>query len=101
MSEEGPPDLPMSQWPSVVVLDGARELLSALAPLYPLCIATNASVSRRSDIELALARGGLREFISHIFCYTEIGARKSTKEFWDTVTRILGCTTGEIGMLGD
>lgn len=101
MSEDGPADLPMAQWPSVRVLDGAPELLAALAPSWPLCIATNAIVSRKPDIERALERGGLRQFIAHVFCFTEIGSRKDTAEFWRIVTQDLGCATGEVAMLGD
>jgi FMN phosphatase YigB (HAD superfamily) len=101
MDEEGPPDLPMALWPQVHVLPGARELLTALAPRYTLCIATNASVSRRADIEAALERGGLRSFFTHVFCFTEIGARKDSPRFWEAVARTLACTPAEIAMLGD
>ncbi len=101
MLDNGPQDLPMSQWPQVQVLDGARELLAALAPHYPLCIASNASVSRREEIELALARGDLLQYISQIFCFSEIGAKKDTQTFWEVVTQTLACQPDEIAMLGD
>lgn len=101
MAEDGPPGLPMADWPQVRVVPGARELLAALAQRYTLCVATNASVSRSDDVERALARGGLREFIGHVFCASEIGARKDAPGFWQAVTRTLGCTPGEIAMLGD
>lgn len=101
MSEEGPLDVPMADWQEIRVMPGARALLAALAPTHTLCIATNAAVSRRGDIERALARGGLIEFISEIFCFTEIGAKKSAAEFWTIVTNRLGCSATEIAMLGD
>ncbi|MBF7731089.1 HAD family hydrolase [Pseudomonas sp. N040] len=101
MSEAGPQDLPMCQWPQVRVIDGARELLAALAAEYPLCIASNASLSRRGEIEQALARGDLLQYISQVFCFSEIGAQKSERAFWEVVTRTLGCSTSEIAMLGD
>lgn len=101
MSEDGPDQLPMAQWPAVRPIDGARELLQRLAGSYPLAVATNARVSRRPDIELALQRAGLRAFISHIFCFTDIGARKDSRAFWEVVTRTLGCAPGEIALLGD
>lgn len=101
MADNGPQDLPMCEWPEVKVLDGARELLAALAPSYPLCIASNARVSHRAEIERALARGDLLQFISHIFCFSEIGAKKDTPTFWNVVTQTLDCLPGEIAMLGD
>jgi FMN phosphatase YigB (HAD superfamily) len=101
MDEHGPSELPMAQWPQVRVIPGAQELLAVLSARYPVCVATNASVSRRADVEQALARAGLAQFISHIFCFTDIGARKDTPAFWDVVTRTLACAPGEIAMLGD
>lgn len=101
MVDDGPQDRPMWQWPQVKVVDGARELLAELAGHYPLCIASNASVSKRGEIERALARGELLPFITHIFCFSEIGAKKDTPAFWEAVTRSLGCTTREIVLLGD
>jgi FMN phosphatase YigB (HAD superfamily) len=101
MAEDGPPGLPMADWPEVHVVPGARELLATLAPRYPLGVATNAAVSRRIDVERALARGGLRGFITHFFCASEIGARKDSAAFWQAVTRSLDCRPQEIAMVGD
>ena len=101
MSEEGPQDRPMALWPEVTVIAGARESLAALAPTHRLAIATNASISTRDMIELALERAGLRQWISDIFCFTEIGARKDTPQFWCTVTTRLGLPAHELAMVGD
>ena len=101
MSEDGPTDIAMAHWPQVVVIDGAREMMQALARRYTLCIATNASVSRRADIELALKRAGLLRHVSDIFCYTEIGARKDSARFWQVVCAALDAQPAEIAMLGD
>lgn len=97
----GPVDVPMAQWDDVRVIEGARELLATLAQRYTICVATNATVSRRPDIEHALDRGGLLTFIKDIFSYSDIGAKKSTRGFWDAVTKRRGCSTTEIAMLGD
>lgn len=50
MSEEGPQDITMADWPEVRAIDGAQGVLAALAPHCKLGVATNATVSKRSDI---------------------------------------------------
>ncbi|MGZ5180368.1 MAG: HAD family hydrolase [Ramlibacter sp.] len=101
MSEAGPADLPMGAWPEVRALPGAREALALLHGRLPLCIATNASVSDRSQVERALARVGLGQFFSHVFCFTEIGARKDEPAFWLAVATRLGVPLASVAMVGD
>jgi len=101
MSEDGPVDIAMAHWPQVVATDGAQAMMEELARRYTLCIATNASVSRRADIELALKRAGLLRHVSDIFCYTEIGARKDSARFWQVVCAALDARPAELAMLGD
>lgn len=101
MSEDGPLELPMADWPEVRALPGAHETLAALAPHFLLCVATNATVSRRHDIERALARVDLLRFISHIFCYAELGVRKREPAFWDAVLKTLDLPPAAILMVGD
>lgn len=101
MSENGPMDLPMSQWEHVERLPGALEAVRALHGSYPLCIATNAAVSRPPMIARALDRVGLREYFTRIFSYTEIGHRKESPEFWLAVLRRLGIAPGNLAMVGD
>lgn len=101
MSEDGPQALSMALWPEVAVIPGAAECLAALEGKVPLAIATNASVSTRPLIEQALARVGLARCFEHIFCFTELGFRKSQPEFWRIVTERLGVRAGQIAMVGD
>lgn len=101
MSENGPEDIAMAFWPEVSVIAGAKETLSELCRNYPLYIATNASVSTKPLIERALERGGLREHIREIFCFTEIGFRKSQLEFWRVVESTLRIPLNQIAMIGD
>jgi FMN phosphatase YigB (HAD superfamily) len=101
MSEEGPHELPMALWREVRVLPGAGAMLAALHGGYPLCIATNASVSRRPMIERALERVGLGDYFAQVFCFTELRVRKESPAFWHTVARVLGVELHEIAMLGD
>jgi FMN phosphatase YigB (HAD superfamily) len=100
MSEDGPEHIPMAEWPQVRALPGAEQTLSALGN-YRLCVATNASVSRRPHIERALERVGFLQFFSHIFCATELGLRKEQPQFWGAVKEKLGLDAGQIAMVGD
>lgn len=101
MSEHGPDDLPMARWPTVRAIERAAECLEALAGRLPLAIATNASVSTRPMIELALARVGFARYFTRIFCFTELGFRKSEPEFWEIVERDLGVPLQHVAMVGD
>lgn len=101
MSEEGPLDLPMALWPEVAAIEGAYETLATLSRRYRIGVATNASVSRRNMIEIALGRVGLRDYVSEIFCYTEIGARKDSDEFWRAALERLGVEADDVAMVGD
>jgi HAD superfamily hydrolase (TIGR01509 family) len=101
MSEEGPVDVPMALWPEVHAMEGARETLAMLAPRYRLGVATNASVSPRNLIELALGRVGLRELVDDVFCYTDIGARKDEDAFWRAVMERCGVEPSDVVMIGD
>jgi len=101
MSESGPMNMPMGTWPEVRAMPGAREALSSLHGHLPLCIATNASVSTTALIERALARVGLAEFFSHIFCFSDLGCRKDDPAFWDAVSARLKVPLTSLAMVGD
>jgi FMN phosphatase YigB (HAD superfamily) len=102
MSEEGPLDIPMVLWPEVRAIDGAHEALATLAAAkYRLGVATNASVSTRTMIEVALGRVGLRDWVSEVFCYSDIGARKDEDGFWRVVLDRTGAEPSAIVMVGD
>ncbi|GAA5784741.1 HAD family hydrolase [Chitiniphilus shinanonensis] len=102
MSERGgPDDLPMGLWPRVEAIEGAAEALAALKGRVPLAIATNATVSGRAMIELALRRVGFDEYFQNIFCYIELGCRKDQPEFWSAVAHGLGVPLAGIAMIGD
>lgn len=101
MYEDGPHDLPMASWPEVKAVPGAKEILSELSQKHRLGIATNANVSNRKMIATALERVSLLKYISEIFCFTEIGFKKDTLEFWQFVMRKLDVTNHDIAMVGD
>ena len=101
MSEAGPLDIPMADWPEVRVIDGASEVLAQLSKSYCIGLATNATVSTKPDVIRALERVGLNAFITGIFCYTELGHKKDEPEFWKAVLARLGAHKGEVVMIGD
>lgn len=101
MSEIGPQDTSMSNWPTVEVLEGAISAVQELHKKYILCIATNASISHYHDIQRALQRGGLARYFDHIFCYMDLGFKKTQIEFWQKVSSTLNVPFHEIAMVGD
>jgi putative hydrolase of the HAD superfamily len=101
MSEDGPDDVPMALWPTVHVFEDAEPCLRQIAQVAPLAVATNATVSNRQMVEKALDRVGLLQYIGSIFCFTEMGARKSDRDFWEHVSHALGAPLDRIAMVGD
>ena len=101
MAEAGPGDLPMGAWPEVRALPGAHEALAMLHGRLPLCIATNASMSDTGQIAQALGRVGLADYISHVFCFTDLGCRKDDPAFWHAVSARLGVPLASVAMVGD
>ncbi len=101
MSEAGPLDIPMADWPEVRCIDGAHEVLALLSKSHSLSIATNATVSKRFDVWRALDRVHLRPFIHEVFCFTELGHKKSEPEFWQIILSRLGAQKSELIMIGD
>jgi HAD superfamily hydrolase (TIGR01509 family) len=101
MSEDGPADYAMADWPEVRAIAGAEEVVPALAARHLLAIATNASVSDRQAIERALARVGLAQHLSEIFCFRDLGLKKTDPRFWDVVEARLGVPRARLLMIGD
>ena len=101
MVDDGPAGVPMSLWPEVAAVPGARECLAVLHGRVPLCIATNAAQSSRTMIEAALDRVGLLRSLSGIFCFNEIGSKKDRPEFWSAVQERLDVPLERIVMVGD
>lgn len=101
MSEEGPQDRAMALWPEVRATSGAAACLARLYEKVPLCIATNATVSRRPMIELALQRVGFAGYFREIFCFTELGFKKDQFEFWQAVSSKLDLPLARIALIGD
>ena len=101
MSEVGPQDTSMANWPSVEVLPGAQECLSQLHGTVTLCIATNAVISHQQDIRKALDRGNLSHYFDRIFCFMDLGFKKNQPQFWEAVELALRVPLRQIAMVGD
>lgn len=101
MSEVGPQDTSMANWPSVEVLPGAQECLSQLHGTVPLCIATNAVISHHQDIRRALERGNLSHYFDRVFCFMDLGFKKNQPQFWQAVEVALRVPLRQIAMVGD
>lgn len=101
MADDGPPGVPMCQWPRVTAIPGARECLAALHGRVPLYVATNAGDSDQASIQRALGRVELASFFTHVFCLVEIGVAKSEPEYWQVVQTRLGLPASAIAMIGD
>jgi FMN phosphatase YigB (HAD superfamily) len=101
MSEDGPSDLPMADWPTVRAIDGAAQVVAALAERHRIAVATNATISDRDAIARALMRVGLAALVSEIFCFRDLGLKKSDPRFWDAVEARLGVPRAHMMMIGD
>ncbi len=101
MSEDGPADVPMANWPAVRAIDGAAAVLAGLTRTRRIALATNATVSDRADVERALTRAGLRAFVSELFCFRELGCTKREPAFWEAVVARTGARRDELLVVGD
>jgi len=101
MSEDGPADTPMALLPEVRAIDGAADVVAALAARHRIAVAANATVSDRRSIRDALTRVGLEAFVSEIFCFRDLGVKKADARFWDAVVGRLAVTRAQFLMVGD
>jgi FMN phosphatase YigB (HAD superfamily) len=101
MSEDGPTDAPMAEWPEVRATDGAAAVLAELSRHHRIAIASNAAGSDHVSIRRALARVGLDDFVAEIFCFRDLGLKKSDGRFWDVVAARLSVPRAQLLMVGD
>ncbi len=101
MSEVGPQDTSMANWPTVEVLPGVRESLSQLHQTVTLCVATNAVISHHQDIRRALDRVNLSHYFDRVFCFMDLGFKKNQHQFWEAVELDLQIPLRQVAMVGD
>jgi FMN phosphatase YigB (HAD superfamily) len=101
MSEDGPADTPMAIWPEVRAIDGAAAVLATLALRHRIAIASNATISDCTSIRRALGRAALEAFVAEIFCFRDLGLKKSDARFWDVIAARLAVPRAQMLMVGD
>lgn len=102
MAEDGgAAETPMALLPEVRAIDGAAAVLATLALRHRIAVASNATVSDRKSILDALARVALDGYVSEVFCFRDLGLRKSDARFWDAVVARLAVPRAQLLMVGD
>lgn len=92
---------PMSLWDNVAAVEGALETLAVLHRDAGCYLATNARDSKESDIFKALDRVGLAAHIDRVFCFENVGHRKPSPEFFNTILSKIGAAPHQCVMVGD
>ncbi|MGA3057508.1 MAG: HAD family hydrolase [Candidatus Limnocylindrales bacterium] len=93
---------PMATWPRIEVCAHAVEALSALRSMgWLLGVATNAVDSAENDVWAALRRGGLDGLLDRVYCFSNVGFRKPSRDFFEFILRDLGLPRSRIVMVGD
>jgi putative hydrolase of the HAD superfamily len=92
---------PMKDWPRVEAVSGAAEMLAVLRPDWTLALATNANDSVEVDIWSALQRVNLHQLLDTVYCFTKIGYKKPSMEFYQYILDDLKLTPRSIVMVGD
>lgn len=91
----------MVNWPRVEAMPGAVEVLANLQPFCKLAIATNARDSDESEIWAALMRAELADYLDKVYCFSNIGHPKPSREFFATVLEDLKLPSDQVIMVGD
>lgn len=91
---------PMKDWDFVQEVSGASELLSDLSVMSKLYVATGANCSPE-NIEAALSRVHLSQYIEGYFCPSIIGCGKPSIDFYSGIASRLGVTENKVTMIGD
>lgn len=92
---------PMSEWHAVRGVPGAEQTLRQLtAARKVICLATSANVSDEAQVRTALARVGLEQFISRVFCFKNTGLSKG-EAFYRHILTELQLNPARALMVGD
>ena len=84
---------------SLVLMDGALDLLTYLSSKYTVCLASNAPEQQQLN---RLARTPILPLVDHVFLSETLGAAKPEKAFWDACFANLADGTPESSiMIGD
>jgi len=93
--------VPMVEWQTIDVVEGIAEVLEYLhASGRRMILATSASISDEIQIRGALARGGLDEYFSHIYCFKNTHLPKG-EAFYRHILGDLDISASDALMVGD
>ena len=92
---------PMVEWETIEVIDGIVDVLACLQSSgRRIVLATSADVSNESQIRAALARGGLNQYFSRIYCFKNTKLPKS-EAFYRHILSDLKIHPSDALMVGD
>ncbi len=92
---------PMVEWRTVEVVAGIAEVLAYVhSSGRRIMLATSANISDESQIRGALARGGLAEYFSHIYCFRNTQLSKG-EAFYRHILGDLHIAASAALMVGD
>lgn len=92
---------PMYLWEKVAAVPGAIETLAVLHRQAGCYLATNAQDSKEQDVVRALERVGLAEYLAGVFCFDNLGCRKPSAAFFNTMLARIGADARKTVMVGD
>lgn len=92
---------PMVEWQTVEAIEGITSVLEYLhSSGRQVILATSADISEEVQIRGALARTGLNEYFSHIYCFKNTGLPKG-EAFYRYILRDLDIAASDALMVGD
>jgi FMN phosphatase YigB (HAD superfamily) len=92
---------PMVEWERVEVIDGIAETLDYLHSTgRQIILATSAAISDENQIRGALARGGLAQYFSGIYCFKNTNLPKG-EVFYRYILNDLQLSVSDALMVGD
>lgn len=92
---------PMVEWETVEVIDGIADVLAYLhASGRQIALATSADISTEGQIRAALARGGLDQYFSRIYSFTNTHLPKG-EAFYRHILNVLSIPASDVLMVGD
>ena len=92
---------PMVEWENVEVIDGIADVLAYLhATGRRIVLATSAEISDEDQIRGALARGGLAQYFSGIYCFKNTKLPKG-EDFYRYILDDMQLSASDALMVGD
>ena len=101
MRDDPTSTVPMVEWQTVEVIEGIVDVLKYLQSTgRRIVLATSAAISDEGQIRGALARAGLDQFFSHIYCFKNTNLPKG-EAFYRYILNDLKIPASDALMVGD